>query len=497
MKTARTTPALAPAAALWTILGLSAVPARAEDRPATDGVPGVEPAAAPEEAGAAPAEEAAPAPPAPAKSTEEAAPAPDAGHQDLDAEAAKLAADLLNQSGAREGDGPEVFSPALRFYGFADYTIQKYIFLSDAWNGTLNDKLSFGVSHVNLYAEADVAPSWKSLIEVRFLFQPDGAGTYSTTAGVLNPLDTSGRTNTGTSDFYDSNRSVSLGGIAIQRAYIEYGISPYLKMRAGHFLTPWGVWNVDHGSPVIIGPSKPYIIGEQFFPESQTGFEVLGTAPVGDATLGYHLTLSNGRGPAQVLEDLDGNKAIGGRVFLRGYWLGQLDLGISGYGGTVTDRRQQVIDLTNQREGWFDYSRYNEISWAVDLRWVWRGLHFQNEAAFQDRVWDDNARPPGVNGVGYQPDVRRLGFYSLLGYRLPWLNLMPYALYGYYDSGLKSTFIGAHRVMAFSGGLNMRVTPTVVLKTEVAFGKFLAADPGSLPASGMVNLWSTQIAWAF
>ena len=87
--------------------------------------------------------------------------------------------------------------------------------------------------------------------------------------------------------------------------------------------------------------------------------------------------------------------------------------------------------------------------------------------------------------------------YSLLGYRLPWLNLMPYALFSYYDAGLKATFLGSHRVVAFAGGLNMRVTPTVVFKTELQVGKFLGTTPGSIPASGTINIWATQIAWAF
>ena len=448
---------------------------------------------------AAPPPASAPSAATPGPASPPATPVTSTAGAELDEESAKYVADLMAQTG---GGGPggaakQAFSPSLKFYGFADFMVQKYILLSDPWKGALNDNLSFGVSHINLYADADIAPGWKSMIEVRFLFQPDGATSGNIGHSTLDPLATSGRTDSATHDFYDSSRVVDLGGIAIARAYVEYALSPYLKVRAGHFLTPWGIWNVDHGSPVIIGPSKPYIVGEQFFPESQTGFELLGTAPVGDATLGYHLTVSNGRGPAQVLEDLDGNKALGGRLFLRGYWLGQIDIGASAYGGTVTDRRQQVTDLASQRVGWFDYSKYREISWAADLRWLWKGLHFQSEAALHDRAWDDNARPPGQYNMGYQADVRRLGMYSLVGYRLPWLNLMPYTLFSYYDAGLNVTFLGAHRIMAFAGGLNMRVTPTVVLKTEVQVGKFLGAVAGSLPASGSVNIWSTQIAWAF
>jgi len=416
----------------------------------------------------------------------------------LDAEAAKYAADLLNESGGGGGDATKQFTPSLRFYGFADFTIQKWLGLSREWRGVLNDNLSFAISHLNVYAEGDISPNWKSMMEVRFLFQPAGAAKLSLGDAVADPLASTGRTDSSAPDFNDTSRAVQIGGIAIQRAYIEYTVSPYLKVRAGRFLTPWGIWNVDHGSPVIIGPSKPYVIGEQFFPEAQTGFEALGTAPVGDATLGYHLTLSNGRGPADAYEDVDGNKAIGGRLFVRGYWLGQLDIGVSGYGGTVTDRRQQIGDIPTRRVEYVNYAHYREISWAADLKWTWQGLQFQTEAAVHDRAWDDGERPPLPNSdPGAQPDVRRIGVYTLLGYRLPWFNIMPYVIYSYYDAGIRAAFRGSSRVNAFSAGLNVRVTPTVVFKTELLTGRFVSPTEGTLAGSGNVNAWTTQIAWAF
>jgi hypothetical protein len=336
------------------------------------------------------------------------------------------------------------------------------------------------------------------MVEVRFLFQPSGAATNTTAQQLSNPLANSGRINSAAPDFNDNNRLVYLGGIAIERAYVEYTLSPYLKIRAGRFLTPWGIWNVDHGSPVIIGPNKPYIVGEGFFPEAQTGFEALGTAPLGDATIGYHLTLSNGRGPAAAYEDLDGNKAIGGRIFLRGYWLGQTDLGVSGYAGTVTDRRQQIADLTTQTVEYFNYSQYREMSWAADLRWIWKGLHFQNEAALHDRAWSDDARPPVSAMNGQQADVRRFSVYSLLGYRLPWLNIMPYTIVTYYDAGDRSAFVGASKVFGYAVGLNVRVLPSVVLKSELSMGHFISPSAGSVAASDVdIGVWLTQIAWAF
>ncbi len=192
--------------------------------------------------------------------------------------------------------------------------------------------------------------------------------------------------------------------------------------------------------------------------------------------MGYHLTLSNGRGPTEAFSDLDDNKALGGRLSLKLYRLGEIDIGFSGYGGTFTDRRQQ---LNAQQNGliYFTYEHYRELSWAADLRWIWKGLHLQAEGALHDRVWDNDARPV-TNFGGVQPDVRRLGLYVLLGYRLPWLNLMPYTMFQEYDNGSRAAYGGtASRTTVWSFGLNVRIKPSIVFKLEyqrATFGNVVA-----------------------
>jgi hypothetical protein len=414
--------------------------------------------------------------PAPVDATNPAAPAA--------ADDAAMAA-MLGQDPAASSE------PSLKFYGFADFNAFQYTDLSAKWKNTLPDPVSLYVGKLNVYMEGNIAPDWKSLIEVRYMFIPGGtdiAGTYT------DPIANTGRYNGITPDYTDSDRAIAWGGISIQRAYLEHNFANFLSVRVGRFLTPWGIWNVDHGSPVIIGPTKPYIIGGGFFPEAQTGFDAFGSVPIGENTLGYHLTLSNGQGPTEAYRDLDNNKAIGGRLFLKLYLLGEIVVGMSGYGGTVTDQRQQ-IDLVAQGLVDFNYEHYRELSWAADVQWTWKDLHAQAEGAMQDQVWDNNARP--VSGSGVQPDIRRLGIYGLVSYRLPWLNLMPYVIYQYYDTGWRGGFGGlASKVTAYSLGLNVRINPSVVFKFEYAHAKFGNTVPGSVFEDPLKAL-SSQLAWAF
>jgi hypothetical protein len=381
--------------------------------------------------------------------------------------------------------------PSLKLYGFADFNAVKWMNLSNRWNGTLPQPLSFYVGKLNVYMEANIAPEWKSLIEVRYMFIPNGSGTPNP---YVDPIGNAGRFDGIAPDYTELDRPVEWGGINIQRAYLEHSFTNFLSVRVGRFLTPWGIWNVDHGSPVIIGTAKPYVIGESFFPEAQTGFDAFGSVSVGDSTLSYHLTLSNGRGATEAFQDMDDNKAIGGRLSLRMYALGELTVGLSGYGGTVTDRRQQ-LNLQTMSLSYFNYEHYREVSWAADVRWLWKDLHFQTEAAVHDRVWDDNARP--ISGAGVQADVRRFGMYALLGYRLPWLNLMPYMIYSYYDTGSRAAFNGpASQVQVWSWGLNIRINPSIVFKVEYQRGSFLDPTPGTMFEDALQQL-SSQLAWAF
>jgi hypothetical protein len=308
------------------------------------------------------------------------------------------------------------------------------------------------------------------------------------------------RTNTTAADYTDLGRSVQWGGIIIERAYLEYLAHPLANIRVGHFLTPYGIWNVDHGSPVIIGVRRPFIIGEALLPMSQTGVEIYGSHHFDPVEVGYHLTLSNGRGPIDTYQDLNHNKAIGGRLFARAdtATAGTLTLGTSAYRGRYTDRTQQfVVDAKGQFQQTSTITLdYNELSLAADLKWELAGMLVQSEAIVNDVVYD-RQRPTDLvfsGPPGFQPDYRRIGVYGLAGYRFAFLGTMPFAGAEYYDSS-KSGFHNG-KSAAFWGGLNVRPTARVVLKAQYTYSWFPGTPKGVADGSHFSAI-DLQAAWSF
>src|SRR6185436_18919189 len=110
---------------------------------------------------------------------------------------------------------------------------------------------SFAVGHLNAYAGSELGDNWRWLSEVRFMYLPHGSvASADAYAGVA-------RTNTSVTDYTEQFRPVRWGGISIERAWLERTFHPLLSIRLGHFLTPYGIWNVDHGAPVIIPVTRP------------------------------------------------------------------------------------------------------------------------------------------------------------------------------------------------------------------------------------------------
>jgi hypothetical protein len=405
----------------------------------------------------------------------EAAGVPDAA-ADAGAAQAELTESELLELGIVAGD-PAV-DTSLHFSGFMDLGMQ--IGLNDFTKATVGGHPSFAIGNLNLYASKNLIESVRTMVEIRFLYLPNGA----------RPAFGLPTVNTAIADYADFDRPLHWGGIEIERAYVEWSILTMLTIRAGAFLTPYGIWNVDHGSPTIIPTTKPYSIGAEFFPEHQTGLELYGRwGGAGDSVFGYHLTVSNGGGPASEWRDLDDNKAIGGRAYWEYRGLGEFRLGASAYYGRETDATTSVV-FTGKvvKESDKINIQYDQLSLALDAVWKFRGWHLQAEWVSGQRRYTraGRAAATGVTGVlSYPVDSFGWGGYFLGGYRFAWLGVMPYVLYQH--TVQPDQFKGD----GYSVGLNVRPIDALAIKVQYDWFRFPAGPSSDIRS---VNL---QVAWAF
>lgn len=394
-------------------------------------------------------------------------------------------ADLAGQLQLLEED-----ESALHIYGFADFTYTH--FLMDRQSRWFDSYFSayptFAIGNINLYLEKRIARRWNSLIEFRLLYLPNGTEQVSTT-GQVDQIDTS------VLDYQDRTEYLRWGGISIERVWVEYQAHRLVTVRAGHWFTPYGIWNADHGSPVLVSTRRPFVIGFSLFPKSQTGIQLYGTRPLGDKSVTYHLTLSNGRGPVDTYLDLDYNKGVGGRLVLETGWLDDFKLGASAYTGTYSARNRSYGARNNQVEtDEVLTERYRELCLAADLNLRAGPLLLNAELITRQAVYHDAARPQDMVVIGtQQPDYFAWGGYVLSSYRLPWFGLMPYGAAEY----LHTQWGSLPAIVTGTLGLNIRATPTVTIKTQYQRGWVPGSSNPIIPDDEPVSVWESQLAWVF
>jgi hypothetical protein len=379
---------------------------------------------------------------------------------------------------------------ALKLYGFGDVGFRQMLVpKTSPWLVYFNRHPSLFVGHLNFYFDSQLAERWRALAEVRFTYLPQGSWRPDDT-GTVRHYDSHG------ADYTDFTRDRPLGSLMIERAFIEYSATSWLTLQAGQYLTPYGVWNIDHGSPVIIGVSPPFLVGARLLPESQVG--LLGSGRVSlidDLELSYALGVSNGRTDLTAYEDLDDNKALTARLALTYRGAGELTVGSTFYAGKTSDNtRALYFDGSAPKSREDILYRVSERSHAFDLRWIWNDLHVQGEAIVRDQKFSESGRPP--LDAGFEPDRRQAGGYVLVGYRTPFAGIMPYVKGEYSpDPALRVIGITEH-VLLGTGGINFRPVPRVVFKAEYNYGFFPDAKADTF-ADNYIAALDLQIAWAF
>ncbi len=383
----------------------------------------------------------------------------------------------------------------LELYGFADLTYTRLLIPeSSPWNRVYYPTNSFAVGNFNLYLSSNLGDSWRALGEVRFLYLPNGSTTTDAQTGQVK------RTDTTVLDYAGFEEPIHWGAIRIERVWVEHEFSALFKLQVGAFLTPYGIWNVDHGTPAIIGIRAPFVVADEFFPAHQTGLQLYGNTLFDPVEVGYHLTLSNGRGPVEY-QDFNDDKAFGGRLYLKTEALGSLTIGASAYRGGYYDRSAKYVILNrggNQvvDQEYTTIAKYEEFAFGADLKWQWKRLLVQGEFILNDVAYDKGARPR-LQVVkppqGFQSDYRRWGGYGLVGYRTQFIQTMPYVILQYADAPDNPIVPPA---IGLQLGLNIHPTPAVVLKLEFTAIHFSA--PGSIGlGNNPLRILGSQVAWAF
>lgn len=383
----------------------------------------------------------------------------------------------------------------LDLYGFADLTYTRLLLpKSNPWNRVYYPTNSFAVGNFNLYLSSNLGDSWRALGEVRFLYLPNGATSVDTQTGEDK------RTDTTVLDYAGFEEPIHWGAIRIERVWVEHEFSTLFKLQVGAFLTPYGIWNVDHGTPAIIGIRAPFAVADELFPAHQTGLQLYGNTFFDPLEVGYHLTLSNGRGPVEY-EDFNDDKAVGGRLYLKTEAVGSLTVGTSAYRGGYYDRSAKYViknvagnQLVDQE--YTTIAKYEEFSFGADVKWQWKRLLVQSEFIMNDVAYGKDARPRAQAlkpPQGFQSDYRRWGVYGLVGYRTQFIQTMPYVV-------LQHAYAPDNPVVpptsGLQFGLNIHPTPAVVLKIELSLTHF--SGPGSIGLGNYpLRILGSQVAWAF
>lgn len=441
----------------------------------------------------APAAAAAEAPPAVAAApAAPAAPTAESANTETEIAALKQRIDELEAQQAESTASAEEDDQRFKIYGFVDFGLKKSFPAKDPFfAGLIERKLTFLLGNINLYFDAQPTPSWRALVEARLTTYPHGAETYDPNTGRFE------RTSTNVYDATSpSGRNhIVWGGVVLERAQIEHTITDLFNLRVGYFLTPYGIWNVDHGTPTLISLVLPASQVEEAMPARQLGVQAYGSTSKGDIELGYAAYVTNGRAP--YLEDPTDGKAGGARVFAN--FTGKnslLKLGLSGYAGDSLEKIK-TLSIANGQASIEVSNAYRYKEWALggDISFDYKKLRIRTEGLVH-RV--DHGNSPHEPVVFAQPgtthpDRYEYYWYSIFAYRLGFIE--PYT---YTELKYLSPRDGSFDMSYLPGlGLNIYFSPYAQLKAQYVATKFYQVADGGDASAKNFRLVDTRFVLSF
>ncbi|MCU0662287.1 MAG: putative porin [Myxococcota bacterium] len=426
------------------------------------------------------------------------------------AEIEQLKADIASkgefeENASAHGEDVEERNRFLSIYGFYDLTLNKWIYDNgEAYALFSHDSLSFVISNLNIYFHSQISRSLTFLSEIKFSFLPFGQ-EYSF-EGVVNGNKTGvqyGSVGGKEGHFYRdpvTSNQYYTGGIYIERVYLDYSPFDWLKIKAGRFLTPYGIWNIEHGTPIVTMVRVPYMQSRDMMPLNQTGLEIYGRFyPSYELFLDYSITVSNGRERFSFY-DLDDKKAFGARLHLS-YEGNKATISGGGYvyyGNYTKIKKRALIDTTKNtlRVDKVEEGSRNELVISGDLLFEYLGARLQGEfiwrrdevevprpLTYEDQLLLAHDLTGEMTGdfVYFDPSNTGYDFYVLFAYTLPlqrWLGQFLIKPYFCYEL---SRYMDTKPILNLSNfvfGINLQPHPNVVVKLEATHSRAETDDFG-------------------
>ena len=275
----------------------------------------------------------------------------------------------------------------------------------------------FRTHHLSLFFKKQVSDKWRFFSEIEYEDAPKVGESKTVTI----------THDGGTPESFDVSKNQD-GKIFVEVFTLEYLHSPYLNFRAGRFLTPGGIWNVEHYPPFVATQERPQHI-RKIFPQLNDGLQFFGTVTAADVVTDYILYTGNGSGNSGH-GDTNDNKSLGGRLKFKLPLLLKTEVGLSGY----SEKDNSGTDLT---------------AYGADINLQWS--HFRLQGEYATGSYDK------TTGTDYD----RKGYYGQLTYSRPDYDLI--YRYDWYEAD-DTVAQGGKTINSLA--LNYHFTPSVVGKVE-------------------------------
>lgn len=379
-------------------------------------------------------------------------------------------------------------------YGFMDMGFQR-LWTSNqaAILATGTERAStFVLGNVNLYIDANPTQTWRALTELRLTNYPNGALEQPGVPALGQPEQ---RSSTSVPDVNapDSGwNNVNWGGIVLEQAWLQGTFTDWFGVRAGYWLTPFGIWNIDHGSPTLIGLTPPSFTRGRFYPRQQLGVQVVGHVTTQGWTLGYTAYISNGK-TAGNLDPTD-DKAFGLRLSAGTMRPFPMTFGLAGYTGRYSQKVVETGGLTLLSMANREVVAYRQWDIGADASFDINALRVRTELALERLDYAPGSVEVAWNIPGfYSPNRLMWGWFTLAAYQLPWLGLEPYL-----SCELFRFPSPMSEAIAIPGvGLNIHFKTEVQLKTQYTRTYFFDYDGAHDHSNQNMSMLASRLVIAY